>query len=558
VAGIITRIREVLNSELPTENSLYTRILGLAIPIDPFLTGESRFSRKIGDFTSLIMADTATSIASGGSINSERIVTNEICKWVVVGSRLLIQNSELMTVRDFNVDVAKNQMTIDFEEKLRTDHPDGSSVLLYGHPVKVDAVQPSALTQVFNSTLVDGTGTITGVVGRRYVVLPSTPLTVIVATDVASNVNLPWTNPLGTAVVAFPTVPLAGVKITYQIQQTLAISSTVKIYPHDELTMRFGGFEIAVASLANQQNGVYLYNITMAGNVKFPPPAPAGKSVKDGYGPVAGDTIYLRCWPCYESKPCAIPSLPQGDTNLGPVAFDWLSGVTAEETSYEEFMTITTQDAAQNPVWTKEVQKNHVLLQEPIRSDAMLFWDLLRGHLNWNGQETLAKPDALGIPEFQAHYKCAPPFRGEGQIQTWRLRFVNPNVTAVQVVITLEPTAPQTFTVPAGATQFLKIQVPQNQDITRVYVCFHSVVPDPNNPSQWIPGGTLTEWCRFGNWAIDGSVIQFVTYRMLAKVNSRFKWASTGACIKPLFLNMEYLRTQLDMSAFPDNGKVFF
>lgn len=547
-----------MNSELPTESSLYTRVLGVAIPIDPFLTGTTRFARKIGDFTSLIMADTSTSLAADGNINSQRIVTNEICPWIVVGSRILVQQSELMTVRDFQTDVAKNQMTLDFEEKFRTQHPTGSQVLLYGHPIVVDAVQSSTLTQTFNSTLVDALGTITGVVGRHYVVLPSVPLTVITATDVVSNVNLPWTNPIGTAVVAFPNDPIAGVKITYQIQQTLTVSSTVKIYPHDELAIRFGGFKIAAAVLANQANGVYVYGITMVGNVKFPPQAPPGHSVLEGYGPKAGDTIYLRCWPCYESKPCAIPSLPQSDSNLGPVAFDWLSGVTMEETSYEEFMSVTTQDAAQNPVWTKDVSKNHVLLQEPVRSDAILFWDLLRGHLNWNGSETLAKTDQLGTPEFQAHYKCVPPFRGEGQIQSWRLRFTNPNTTAVQVVITLDPTAPQTFVVPATTTKYLTIKVPQNQDIQRIYVTFHAVIPDPNNPLLWIPGGTLPEWCRFGNWVIDGSVVQFVQYRLIAKVDSRFKWASTGACIKPLFLNMEYLRTQLDMTAMPNDGRVIF
>ncbi len=548
----------MLNSELPTESSAYTRVLGVAIPIDPFLTGTTRFTRKIGDFTSLIMADTSTSLASDGNINSQRIVTNEICPWVVVGSRILVQNSELMTVRDFQTDVTQNQMTLDFEEKFRTQHPTGSQVLLYGHPVTVDAIQESTLVATFNSTLVDGAGTITGVVGRQYVVLPSVPLTVITATDVASNVNLAWTNPLNTMVVAFPDNPVAGVRVAYRVQQTLTVSSTVKIYPHDELTIRFGGFEVASSVLVNQSNGVYVYGITMAGNAKFPPQAPPGHSVLEGYGPVAGDTIYLRCWPCYESKPCAIPSLPQSESNLGPVCFDWLSGVTMEETSYEEFVTITTQDAAQNPVWTKDVAKNHVLLQEPIRSDAILFWDLLRGHLNWNGSETLAKTDQLGTPEFQAHYKCVPPFRGEGQIQSWRLRFTNPNQNAVQVVVTLDPTAPQTFIVPAVATKYLSIQVPQNQDVERIYIAFHAIIPDPNNPTLWIPGGTLPDWCRFGHWAIDGSVVQFVQYRMIAKVDSRFKWASTGACIKPLFLNMEYLRTQLDMTAFPDNGRVFF
>lgn len=543
---------------MPTESSAYTRVMGLAIPIDPFLTGTTRFARKIGDFTSLVMADTSTSLATDGNVNASRILTNEIIPWVVVGSRMLVQSSELMTVRDFQVDTTRNQMTIDFEERFITHHPAGSAVLLYGHPVTVDAIQPATLTATFNSTLVDGTGAVTGVVGRHYVVLPSVPVSVIVATDTASFVNLPWTNPLNTAVVAFPNTPIAGVQITYRIEQTLTVSSTVPIYPHDELTIRFGGFEIASAVLANQMNGVYVYGITMMGNVRFPPQAPAGRSVLDGYGPKAGDTIYLRCWSCYSSKPCAIPSLPFSNSNLGPVAFDWLSGVTMEATSYDEFMTITTQDAAQNPVWTQEVQKNHVLLQEPIRSDAILFWDLLRGHLNWNGTETLAKTDQVGTPEFQAHYRCVPPFKGEGQIQTWRLRFANPNATAVRVLITLDPTAPQTFIVPAATTKFLSILVPQNQDIERIYIAFHAVIPDPNNPAAWIPGGTLPDWCRFGAWAIDGSVIQFVQYRLLAKVDSRFKWASTGACIKPLFLNIEYLRTQLDLNAFPENGKVIF
>lgn len=562
MAGLISRIGEVLNSELPTDSSLETRVMGVALPVDPFITGSTRFARKRGDFTSTVMADNTTSLASVGNINGQTLLTNEILDSIVPGSRLLIQDTELVTVDDFSTDVKKSQMTIRIHEKLRTQHPVGSKVLLYGHPIEVTGLQPGTLTETFNVILVDVTGAITGTVGLRYVVLSAPPVQIINVTDLSSNTALPYTTPTGN-ILGLPTAPLGSITVIFDIQQTLTVSSTVKIFPHDDLTFRFGAFEIQTAVLVNYVAPNYIYNLALLPNVRLPPPAPAGKSVQDGYGPVVGDTIYLRCWPVYESQILPLPVIPPQDTNFGPFCADWLSGTVTELTVYDEFMSLTQHDGALNPIITEEVQKNHVVMREPVRSDAVLFWDILRGSVNWNGQETLVKTDGVSadepqVGEFQAHYKCVVPLNKDGQITSWRIRFTNPNTQAARVVITLEPTAPQVFDVPAQTTQYLKVLVSANPLVTRIFFAVIPVIPEVNNPTVLVPGGTLTDWCRIGGWSIDGSICQFVSYRLLAKVDSRFRWASTGLFCKPIFLNIEYLRSRLDLSANVNNGKIFF
>lgn len=559
MAGLVTRIREVLNSQLPTDSSLATRVLGISFPLDPFLTGTTRFARKIGDFTSTIMVDNTTSLANAVAVSQQTILTNEILGSVVPGSRLLVQDSELVTVRDFSVDVVKNQMTIHMVETFRTQHPAGSSVVLYGHPIGVDAVQPSTVQVTFPVMLVDGTGAVTGVPGRQYVQLGTVPISIITVTDSATQTPLPYTQPIGTDVVGLPTPPIAGIQVVYEVQQVLAVSSTVPIYPDDDITVRFGALGIESAQLASFINGSYQYVLTLKVGARLPPAAPPGHEDSEGYRPVAGDTIYLRAWPAYQSKPNPIPSLPPTDANLGPFCVDWLSGVTLEETSFEESMHLQLHDSALNPIGLDEkVDKNHLVLREPIRSDAILFWDILRGSVNWNGSETLARPDQLAHPMFEAHYLCRPLLRNDGQISVWRIRFANPNATAAQVVVTLDPAGAQTFVVPAATTQYLKVQVPVGVDIERIYVAFTAVVPDPNDPSKWVEGGSLPEYCRLGGWFVDGSIAQFASYRLICKATGRFKWASCGLLYKPIFLNVEYLRARLDMSATVNNGRIFF
>lgn len=505
------------------------------------------------------MVDNTTSLATDVAVSQQTILTNEILGSLTVGSRLLVQDSELVTVRDFSVDETANQMTIHLDEKFRTQHPAGSTCVLYGHPILVDAVQPSTLTAAFPVVQVDTTGTVTGVVGRRYVQLGQVPISIVTVTDQATQTALPYTQPIGTDVVGLPTQPIAGVQIVYEVQQVLAVSSTVPIYADDDITVRFGALGVESAQLASYINGSYQYVLTLKVGARLPPPAPEGHATSEGYRPVPGDTIYLRAWPAYQSKPNPIPSLPPTEANLGPFCVDWLSGVTIEDLSVEESMHLQLHDAALNAIGPDtKVEKNHVVLREPVRSDAILFWDILRGSVNWNGTETLAKPDTLAHPMFEAHYLCSPVLRNDNQIQTWRIRFVNPNASAAQVVVTFDPVGSQTFVVPAATTQYLKVQVPVGVDVRRIYLAFTAVVPDPNDPSKWVEGGSLPEYCRLGGWFVDGSIAQFTSYRLIAKTTGRFKWASCGLLYKPIFLNIEYLRARLDMSAKPNNGKVFF
>lgn len=68
----------------------------------------------------------------------------------------------------------------------------------------------------------------------------------------------------------------------------------------------------------------------------------------------------------------------------------------------------------------------------------------------------------------------------------------------------------------------------------------------------------MPEYCKIGGWYVDGSIAQFVSYRLICKADSRYKWASCGLLYKPIFLTIEYLRSRLDISAVPNNGKLLF
>lgn len=550
MSGIISRITDVINAEMPIDRSAFTRYLGTAIPLDPFMTGKTRFATKIGEIMPVMLADCATSLARDALIQEREIVTNEILQSITIRSKLLLDSYELVTVEDFTTDPETNRMTIRIRERLRATHFLGGKVLLFGHPVTVTAINQAEFTEEFSTFSTDATGAVTGVPGRKYVTLTHVPMTVISVQNMTSGQRVTFTSPIGTKIIAFPTPPTYSVRVFYDIQQTMVLRTNVKLYKQDVLALNFSEYPFESVQLASQTSDAYAYQVTLANGLRLPPEAPAGATNPDAYRPSIDSTVHIRAFAVYESEIVSVPTFPTTQAMLGPVVVDWLSGTTVETDPVEEFASIELYDAALELLSTQDCTKDTPLWQFPIRSDAFLFFDVLRGSVNWNGSETLMYPDNnLTLPVCQLHYQCVPVAQVNPPITQWAFTVNNPNTTTVRVAVQFDPAAPQSFDVPAQSKKLIIVVAP-TEPIERIFLSAFPVT------SAGDPGGLMPLPIGIGSWYTDAVSVGHLRYTLFAKATARFTFGVSTMLAKPIFLNTEYLKTFIDFNALMDNARL--
>jgi hypothetical protein len=337
--------------------------------------------------------------------------------------------------------------------------------------------------------------------------------------------------------------------VRYDIQQTLVVRSTVKLYKQDVLALNASQYTFESVTLASQTSTSYVYQLRLSKGIRFPPEAPDAVTNVGSYRPTVGSIVHIRAFAVYESDLVAIPVLPTTQAMLGPVAVDWLSGTTVESEPVEEFASIELFDASMDHISTQDMTKNDVLWQFPIRSDAFLFFDVLRGSVNWNGTETLLYTDNnLTLPVGQLHYQCVP-HANVAPITKWAFTVSNPNTTAVRIAVQFDPASPQSFDIPAQNKKLITVLAPQG-DFERIFL---SVFPIT---SAGDPGGLMPQPVAIGSWYPDSVTIGFVRYTILVKSESRYTFGASTLLTKPIFLNTEYLKTFIDFNALMDNARL--
>lgn len=98
------------------------------------------------------------------------------------------------------------------------------------------------------------------------------------------------------------------------------------------------------------------------------------------------EEIQLRAYPAYQSKILGIPTSTNPQRRIsGPFLIDWMSGPFVDNLRVEEIQTIQRYTKARTPIGVPIViEKNHQILQSPIRADQFLFWDKVEGDINYN------------------------------------------------------------------------------------------------------------------------------------------------------------------------------
>jgi hypothetical protein len=427
----MSRVGDIINSQLPTDSSAFTRIAGVALPLDPFLTGTVRFARKIGDVFAHLFPDNTTSlVVSSITGNTQKILTSEFIPWLKAGCSILVgeEYAKVTEVvgypRDGDIGASiKTQMILSLEKELQVFHKVGTRITAFGYPILFTKIDDYRVTTQYDPVdfLTDLDGSFTGVVGRTYLRLNGDPikiLSVVYASSLAPVQGVVQ----GTLpdVLAFTSAPLVSVVVKYTVPQTAAVDTEVSLYDVDVLAINRSEYSLSKVQLVgtDPSTGLMTYQVTFKKDVYLPPessPYRPDVNTSEAYN------AHVRCHPAYSSKNLAIPSIKgTSGKGLGPFAVDWFSGVTVEKMQVEEWCNVQGYNSFFDPILSAVVpNKNHTLYSSPIRTEAVLFWDKLRGSINWDGANVITFADKHpDVPAFQMHTRLTPPFlKDEGEMQ---------------------------------------------------------------------------------------------------------------------------------------------
>jgi hypothetical protein len=455
----IQRIKEIIGGKLPSYNSAFVQVRGLAFPLDIFLAGRARFARKLGEVLSIWIADNATTLAAPVTTYDTKLVLDEVIPWVVPGSKLRLGNQVFVFVED----ITDAGFGILLTETPITRFEAGSEVELYAHPLQMNV---------------------------SYAATPENP------------------------------------------EDFISVLSDHKIYPGDIITVGSYEHDVTEVILVNtREDGRFQYQLTLATGIT--------SSLNAG----SYTDVYLRAYPAYESLPLRTPTLPTTVIgSVGPFLFDRVSGELFTDLNIEEIDIVTTYDTSGAQITTSKLTKNAVIYGASISPDMFLFWDKVRGKIQWDGNRKAFKAitDTKGV--FQLHNMCVPVIP-PGQVTRWLARIEA--TVETRMVVELEPNSPQVFIIPAGTSTSVAIEFPlTNKPIERIHIVFDT---GSINPEAAV---------YMKSWETNTPSVGFISHATIAKVTGRFLWGSSGAFAKPYFLKLDYIRAQADLLAKLDSGLI--
>lgn len=587
--GRLREIFKIANGKLPSQNSAYVKLRGIAYPIDVFLSGSLRFARKIGSPLPIWLPDNQTTLASDASLSSDQISLSRPLSWFTLGSKVVIGENFYTFVDD----ILDEGLTLSLTDKTTLSYAAGSTVDLYGHPLEINGTFPylsdlpplpdefvhdlvprsSVVALADTNQVLSGEPTIDDVLavaGDRVLLLNQADPTENGIWEVSV---FGWTRPsdfspgthaskahvfvLGGTVYAvsswvctasssldtIDTDPLTWSR--FSNVTTFVVHSEYFIYPGDEINYGFSDYRVAEAlDVGTTTDGRTTYQITIDLGI------PA--TLTDG----ASDQVYLRAYPAYASTPRPLPKIPMTNSTIGPFLYDRVSGSFFEDLYVEEVDVVNLHSSSGDITSrTLDAGKNSLVYSIPLSSDSFLFWDKTRGSLNYSRslQTFVAFTDTKG--KFHMYFECVPKMAHTAGFEGWRVK-VKPD-RDVHMVVELEPNPLPDAIPPAtrrgtsltgGLETYVNIDFPEGSDpISRIHVSFDSE----------IVSGDYHEGTRIdmGSWETRGvPSLSFISHATIAKVVGGHVWASGSAMAKPYWLRLAYLKVQSDLYARFNGG----
>lgn len=142
MGDLVKTMSNAVHRQMLEGQGAHFRVRGLAVPIDPFMTGAIRTAKKIEYQLPLIAPDNMYKLNSDAVFDDDRIEVNRESDWIQPGGYVTIGERELHEVEDI-VDT-----TLIFSTRLLADHPADTPVYHYSNPVVVEGAYAATQTVI--------------------------------------------------------------------------------------------------------------------------------------------------------------------------------------------------------------------------------------------------------------------------------------------------------------------------------------------------------------------------------------------------------------------------
>jgi hypothetical protein len=244
------------------------------------------------------------------------------------------------------------------------------------------------------------------------------------------------------------------------------------------------------------------------------------------------DLIILRAQPGYQSEKMRL------HVN-GPFVVDYVSGPFFDGLQIDEYLNIQLFNTLGQPVAGYEqpvsVGKNFAVQGVSIRSDSMLFWDVLRGSIQYRNGKFIAVTDAAG--KFALSKELVPEFT-PGTEWTVSVRSNNPAALRVGFM----PNGYRDFSLITNIRQRVVVGTETTeQNANRIEVVVTTQMPFKE--------------VEFDNWHPTPSSVVSMVYQITSTAYGNSVWQAGSLMLKPQFFTLDDITARYDFSAY-DNGVI--
>jgi len=269
------------------------------------------------------------------------------------------------------------------------------------------------------------------------------------------------------------------------------------------------------------------------------------KALALSYG--VGDTIYLRAYPAYKSRKIPLPTQPTTSLvdNIGPLVWDYIEGrlhdgvidastnrpdpdVTYAVQTYSPALTLVSAMAP--------IEHNTFSFGGSLDSQMFLFWDIHEGTAEYQGRNTVLKPNEDG--DFLIGSALEPNWPAN---VTYYAGFESSTDAELVIGFRSAVRRPFGYSPPSGYSWDFNTQTAYRSMSlaagVRVGAGTLKIEPPFDYDHISIGGYSEDPACELTlfDWSPEAGVLSWVEYSILARAEGEYSWGGSGLVVKNFF-----------------------
>lgn len=271
--------------------------------------------------------------------------------------------------------------------------------------------------------------------------------------------------------------------------------------------------------IAGEPETVYRFVISLATKTGLLP-----------FVPALGDTLFLRAQPLYYTRDFGVGDVTIPE-NQGPFLFDAYFGSMISEYKIDTKLGIKLWDGFGTQIgdgWT-EIEPNHIILERPILSESLLFWQRIEGNFQYQ-KDRFFQAELSERGRFTMSSDLLVPKWPTDKQRGWVIPVKSP--VAVRMIIQFEPQPAMVVEIPADTLTYVRpVILAGDVPIDRILVSFSG------------DAGTRVE---IQDWRYDGEIPRSFSYYILGtgECYGNGRWLAGGFSIKPIFYSLSSLKAR--------------